>query len=41
MFGCCLLEAYDFLMRDIREVDPEQRGGDKEAGGVESGETIM
>ena len=41
MFGCYLLEACSFLMRDRKGVDLEGRRGGKELGGVVGGETIV
>ena len=35
MFGCYLLEACTFLMRDRKGADPEERGGGEELGGIE------
>lgn len=41
MFGCFLLEACYFLMRNKKGVDLERRGGGEELGGVETVETIL
>ena len=41
MFGCYLLEACSFLMRDRKGVDLDGRRGGEELGGVEGGETII
>lgn len=36
-FGCYLLQACSFLVRDRRRVDLEERRGEEELGGVEGG----
>ena len=41
MFGCFLLEACSFLMKDRKGVDLEERGGGEELGRVEERETII
>lgn len=40
-FGCSLLEAYYFLMREKKEMDPEERVGEEKLEGVEGAETII
>jgi hypothetical protein len=40
MFCCYNLETYSFLMRDRRGLDLVGKGGGKELGGVEGGETV-
>ena len=41
MFGCYLLEACSFLMRDRKGVDLDGRDGGEELGGVEGEETVI
>ena len=40
MFGCYLLEAHSFLVRDRKGTDPEGKDGGVELGWEEGGETI-
>ena len=41
LFGCYLLEACSFLMRDRKGVDLDGRDGGEELGGVEGEETVI
>lgn len=41
IFDCYALEACSFQMRDRKGEDPDERGGEKEPGGIEGGETII
>ena len=41
MFGCYLLEACSFLMRDRKGVDLEGKGGGEELGGINGGKTVI
>lgn len=41
MFGCYIFEAYSFLMRESKGVDPEKKGGEEELGGTEGRGIIM
>lgn len=41
MFGCYLIEACSFTMRDRKEADLGRRGSGEELGRVGGGETII
>ena len=41
MFGCYLLEACSFLIRDRKGVDPDRMGGGEELRGVKGGEAVI
>ena len=41
MFGCYLLGACSFLMRDRKGVDLEGKGGGEELGGINGGKTVI